>query len=51
MKFEYRILRGDAPVSAKQLNEEYGPKGWELVDIVVTPDEEFYHYFKRQIDA
>ena len=51
MKWEYKIARSEAPVSAKQLNEEFGEEGWELVDIVVSPDDYFYHYFKREIDA
>ena len=49
MKYEYRIAQADAPLSARQLNEEFGPEGWELVDIIVNHDGKIFHYFKREI--
>ena len=48
MKYEYRIAQTEAPLSAKQLTDEFGKKGWELVDMFRNADGKIYHYFKRE---
>jgi len=49
-KFQYRIAIAKGPMSANQLNEEFGKDGWELADVVKWPhegEERLWHYFRR----
>lgn len=50
MRYEYRIAQSKEPLSAKQLNEEFGAEGWELVDMFRNIDGTVYHYFKKEIE-
>lgn len=45
MKYEYRIMEGNALPSAENLNS-LGQEGWELVQIIPS-NETFYIYLKR----
>lgn len=56
VKYEYRVAISDGPLSANQLNNEFGADGWELVDVIQhayqgrsdsEPKLRFWNYFKR----
>ena len=47
MTYEYKILKTENPnASEEQLNNDFGRKGWLLVQILEW-DGEYYYYFAR----
>ena len=55
MKYEYRTIKADAPLSAIQLNEQFGVDGWELVEMFrdeqgIVERNKWIIYFKKVVD-
>jgi len=48
LSFEYKTAKADGLMTAQQLNDEFGPDGWELVTVIVDAASQFWYYFKRE---
>jgi hypothetical protein len=50
MKYEYKLVKADDLLSAKQLTDVFGVERWKLVTVLQHVDGSIYHYFVRVIE-